>query len=133
MRFVAVFPLTATLLVLTGPAYADGVTMAANSQQTYSFSCPSGANGQLTYARGSEPAGEDRVLVAMVNGAYLQKDPRLVQALAGKAIESISAGCQGDAAIIFFTTWRDGDAVESRKGIVTVRVDSAGTLVSINE
>jgi len=119
------------LLAATSPmANASGPISPANSQLTYAFSCPSGAHGQIAYTQAVPAAKGTRFRVAVVNGAYLHDDPRLVTLLAGNYISSVSAGCEGDTALVFLETWRIGGDPDTRKGVFTIYVDKSGVITS---
>ena len=119
----------ATLLsTLALGANASGISSPSSSQTTYSFACASGANGQISYMKAWEPGKTNPNLSALVNGAYIHTDQDLVKRLQGKVIEAISAGCQGDTAVIFIDTYipDGGGDIESRKGHIMIYVDKAG-------
>lgn len=119
----------ATLLsTLALGANASGISSPSSSQTTYSFACASGANGQISYMKAWEPGKTNPNLSALVNGAYIHTDQDLVKRLQGKVIESISAGCQGDTAVIFIDTYipDGGGDIESRKGHIMIYVDKTG-------
>ena len=119
----------ATLLSsLTLSANSTGIISPISSQTTYSFVCASGANGQISYMKAWEPGKSNPNLSALVNGAYIHTDQELVKRLQGKIIEAISAGCQGETAVIFIDTYiPDGDGdIESRKGHIMIYVDKTG-------
>ena len=119
----------ATLLsTLALGANASGISSPSSSQTTYSFACASGANGQISYMKAWEPGKTNPNLSALVNGAYIHIDQDLVKRLQGKVIEAISAGCQGDTAVIFIDTYIPGGGgdIESRKGHIMIYVDKTG-------
>ncbi len=125
---LAPFCFTALLSTLAFSANASGISSPSASQTTYSFVCASGANGQINYTKAWEPGKTNPNLSALVNGAYIHTDQDLVKRLQGKIIEAISAGCQGDTAVIFIDTYipDGGGDIEARKGHIMIYVDKAG-------
>jgi hypothetical protein len=122
----------AASLAIAGQVSASGTYPATSSQLTYSFTCASGPSGQISYSRQGLPGQDNQQLVALVNGAQIQDNARLKELLTGKSVESISAGCEDDTAVIFINTWLKNHEAPERKGVLTIRVDKAGTVTSVD-
>lgn len=119
-------------LAATGSAQATGMKAPTHSQLTYSFTCPSGASGHVSYMKdfGSKQTSELR---RWVNGNYLQDDPRIADGIKGRNIEQLDVGCEGDRTIILLRTFDLSDPnqpMDSRVRWFTIYVDRAGKVVS---
>ena len=126
MAIVKNVVLVVALASVAGTTGASGLRSPAHAQLTYSFSCPSGASGHLSYARNAPPH-EQTHFTLWVNGSYLHNDPKVASLLSGKNLESVAASCDGDTTVIFVTTW---DVQPQQKSIVTIYVDRAGKVTS---
>ena len=121
-------PLVTALLAIavSAVAQASGPQPPSHAQHNYSFTCPSGASGHLSYVE-DLPAGNASQLSIWVNGQYLQADPKVAAALAGKAIAQARGGCEGDKTTVLLQLAAPSGSNTS--GWITVLVDRAGKVV----
>ena len=118
------------ITMLSSAAHASGFRPPAHSQLTYSFTCPSGTSGHISYTKDfvTDPSS---ALSIWVNGRYIQDDPRLSKELHGKNIEQVQASCEGENTAIFLLTFQPGASEESRSKSVMVQIDRSGRVRSV--
>ncbi len=111
-------------------AHASGFRPPAHSQLTYSFTCPSGASGHISYTKDfvTDPTSAFSI---WVNGHYIQDDPRLSNELRGKNIEQVQASCEGDHTAIFLLTFQPGASEEFPSRRVMIQIDRSGKVGSV--
>lgn len=117
----------AILVLFAVPAQASGYRPPVHSQLTYSFTCPSGSSGHITYTKDFVTDPSSRLTI-WVNGNYIQEKPDIASALNVRNIEQVQASCAGDGTVIVVETFdpsRPGDQDVQR---VTLHVDLAGNV-----
>lgn len=107
---------------------AGGPQPPNHAQISYSFTCPSGASGHMSYSEDST----DKQLTQLniwVNGRYLQGEPRVVAAVQGKHIDQLLGGCEGEKTTVLLRV-STANKLESNQPVwVTVLVDRSGQVV----
>lgn len=111
-------------------SHASGYRSPAHARTTYSFTCPAGASGHVAYSRDTVPRPSGR-LELWVNGSHLQDDARVIELLANKSIESVSASCEGNTVVVFLQTWADTGDTATAKGTITIHVNVEGAITSV--
>jgi len=109
-------------LSAVGSAHAAGPQPPAHAEHAYSFTCPSGASGHLSY---SEDADKPSQLTLWVNGQYIQTDPKISAALNGKTIDQLRGGCEGDKTTVLMQLSAAG-GTNSQSSWVTVLISRTG-------
>jgi hypothetical protein len=111
-------------------AHASGFRPPAHSQLTYSFTCPSGASGHISYTKDfvTDPTSAFSI---WVNGQYIQDDPKLSKELHGKNIEQVLATCEGDNTAIFLMTFQPGASEDFPSRSVMIQIDLFGNVGSV--
>jgi hypothetical protein len=116
------YAIALAVLSAAGSAHAAGPQPPVHAQHSYSFTCPSGASGHLSY---SEDAGQPIQLKLWVNGQYIQADPKVAAALNGKTIDQIRGGCEGEKTTVLVQV-STGGVASSPSTWVTVLVSRTG-------
>ena len=124
------FMLLVAILALPAPASASGYRQPAHSQLTYSFTCPSGSSGHISYTRDFVAAPSARLEI-WVNGKYLHGLPQVAQALQVRNIEQVQASCEGDSTVIFIETFEPTRGEGKQLKVVTLFVDRDGNLAPL--
>lgn len=120
--------------VLVALAVGSTSTLAAgpqspnHAQMSYSFTCPSGASGHMSYSEDSSDKQQIQLNI-WVNGRYLQSEPRVVAALRGKHIEQLLAGCEGEKTTVLLRVSAENKLASSAPAWITVLVDRTGQVV----
>ena len=123
---------TAVFMLLMIPAwsYASGYRPPAHSQLTYSFTCPTGTSGHLSYTKDFVDEHTSRLTI-WVNGKYIHDDAKLAALLDGKNIEQVQASCGAGATLIFVETFQPGAKEGTGLRVITIYVDSSGNISSV--
>lgn len=119
-------PMSLLMLALLPLAVqASGYRPPSHSQLSYSFTCPSGSSGHISYTRdfASEPQSR---LEIWVNGRYVHADAGVAAALAVRNIEQVQASCEGDTTLILIETFQSGADEGKRLATVSLFVDRDG-------
>lgn len=119
--------LLAAVLVLPMVAGASGYRQPAHSQLSYSFTCPSGTSGHVTYTKDfvSEPSSR---LHIWVNGKYIHDLPQVARALQARNIEQVQASCEGDTTVVFVETFDPSRGEGKYLEVVPLFVDRDGNV-----
>ena len=117
--------------VLTGSAGASGYLSPAHSQLTYSFTCPSGASGHITYSKDfvitESSLDRDSRLSIWINGKYVHNEPQFADALKATNIEQVQASCGIISTLIILETFdSSGGPGEEELKTLIVPVDHSG-------
>lgn len=123
----------ALLAIAVAPlaASASGYRPPAHSQLTYSFTCPSGSSGHITYTKDFVEKATSRVQI-WVNGKYVHDVPEIAEALNVRHIEQVQASCEGDSTLIIVETFDPPRGEGKELTTVTFSVDRAGNVSSGN-
>jgi hypothetical protein len=121
---------TAIAVIICGStlAHASGPQVPIHAQLSYSFTCPSGASGHLSYTQDSAEKPSSQ-LSLWVNGSYIHSDSRLVTALHGKSIDQLLGGCEGEKTTVMLRVSDPGATATSALQWVTVLIDRTGKVV----
>jgi len=122
----------AVFMLLMTPAwsYASGYRSPAHSQLTYSFTCPAGTSGHLSYSKDFVDVQTSRLTI-WVNGKYIHDDAKLAALLDGKNIEQVQASCGAGETLIFVETFQPGAKEGTGLKVITIYVDSSGNISSV--
>ena len=115
----------AAIIAASATAQASGPQPPSHAQHSYSFTCPSGASGQVSDAEDSGHAGHSG-LTMWVNGQYIQSQQRVVAALQGKSISQARGGCDGERTTVLLEVSDQKAPVGTGNNWVTVLVDRTG-------
>jgi hypothetical protein len=110
---------------LASPLGASGFRAPAHSQMTYSFTCPSGASGHVSYTKDFDQEPTSRLTI-WVNGKYIHEAPHIAAQLKVRNIEKVGASCEGDNTLVYLQTF--DPSREEGKGlkVVYLQVNRAG-------
>src|SRR5688500_3698796 len=84
-------------------ASASGIRQPSHSQLTYSFTCPSGSSGHVSYTKNFVAEATSRFEI-WVNGKYVHEVPHVAAALKVRSIEKVHASCGADSTLLFVET-----------------------------
>lgn len=127
LRFLALVP----LVVLPLAATASGYRPPAHSQLTYSFTCPSGTSGHITYTKDFVSEARSHLRI-WVNGNYVHEVPGVAEALKVRNIEQVQASCGGDETLVIVETFDPPRGKDKKLQVVVIRVDSDGNVSSVD-
>ena len=111
-------------------AQASGYRPPAHSQLTYSFTCPSGTSGHISYAKDFVSAPTSRLHI-WVNGQYVHEAPEVAAALKVRNIEQVQASCEGDRTVIFVETFQPEAGEGKQLKTVPLFIDRAGNVSAV--
>jgi hypothetical protein len=123
--------LLAALLAVPMVSGASGYRQPAHSQLTYSFTCPSGTSGHITYTKDFVTEPRSRLEI-WVNGKYIHELPHVAQALKVRNIEQVQASCEGDTTVIFVETFEPSRGEGKHLKLIALFVDRAGNVSPID-
>ena len=118
---------TAILFSACSSVQASGPQPPKHSQMNYSFTCPSGDSGHMSYTSDFTDKSSNQ-LKMWVNGKYIQDDPKLVTALHGKEIQQMQGGCDGKRTTVLLRVFDSTAAKENQDSWITVLVDNVGQI-----
>jgi hypothetical protein len=122
----AIWSFFIVLLVSDGAlAQSPGPQPPTHAQHSYSFTCPSGASGHMTYTEDLADR-EGAQLSIWVNGRYIHAEPKMTAALKGKAIDQLRGGCDGEKTYVLVELSDQPPAAGSHSRWITVLVDRTG-------
>ncbi len=119
---------TLALTIASISAQASGPLPPSKAQHDYSFSCPSGASGRLSYAENTADKQFSQ-LKLWVNGNYIQAEPKVASALQGKNIVQLRGGCEGEKTTVLAQVSDPNAPADSQLNWVTVLVDRTGRVI----
>lgn len=110
---------------LASPVVASGFRDPAHSQMTYSFTCPSGASGHVSYTKDFERSPSSRLTI-WVNGKYIHELPHIAAQLKVRNIEKVGASCEGDNTLLYLQTFDSSRGEGQDLKVVYLQVNRAG-------
>ena len=113
-------------LLIASVATASGLRPPAHSNLSYSFTCPTGASGHLSYVIDFATDFSPKLTI-WVNGRYIHEDQEVTEAIRGHNVQQLLASCGEDQTRIWLRTYNPGDV---DTGIVTIDVDRAGVVLA---
>jgi hypothetical protein len=113
------------LLSASAFAQSPGPQPPTHAQNSYSFTCPSGASGHMSYTR-DLPVGLPAQLSIWVNGEYIHAESRITSALKGKTIDQLRGGCDGEKTYVIMEVSNQPQKPGDNSSWITVLVDRTG-------
>ncbi|MFC0682921.1 hypothetical protein ACFFGH_34265 [Lysobacter korlensis] len=107
------------------PSVASGFRAPAHSQMTYSFTCPSGTSGHVSYTKDFDREPSSRLTI-WVNGKYVHEVPHVAAELKVRNVEKVGASCEGDNTLLYLQTFDPSRGEGKELKVVYLHVNRAG-------